>query len=435
MRRAWLLLLAVYPLTVACAAPDPETSREAEITDATRQDGGAGVEELDPATVQRVQSEFAVVGELLGQGRFGEALDAAAAAITIAPHRIEPYEVLSNWFVQLDRHDRAIEAFDRLSAGNAHGLRFLARHQALSGDRETAEATLERCLERESDHPGCRLERALVLQARGAFEDAATDLRVAYAGDADPATAARLVETLRLTGDYDAIDAVLDTALEADPDSADLLFARARMLLRDRKDTAAEPLLRRVIDLDPTSAPAFRLLGGLLIRTGREAEGRFRLGQADLYRDYHAAIRTLKQGYTDSAHATGALMIAEVELTIGSFDAATGWLDVARAGGASESRIAAAEAWIAYARGDATRGDAALSRAGGEDDGRANLARAARATRAGNRELAVAWLRRAVATGPNERCFLHRAADLYRTIGDVVAAEDLRLRTATAEFP
>ena len=97
--------------------------------------------------------------------------------------------------------------------------------------------------------------------------------------------------------------------------------------------------------------------------------------------------------------------------------------------------VAAAEAWIGYARGDASRGDEALARAGGEEDGYANLARAARATRAGEPEMAVVWLQRAVATGPNQRCFLHRAADLYRSIGRIAAAEELRLRAATAEFP
>lgn len=429
MSRSWCVV-GVLLLVAACAAPDRDSAQESPALPGA----ASPSRELDPETVRRVESEFAVVGQLLQQGRFDEALDTASAAIAIAPQRIEPYEVLSNWYTQLERHDLAIVAFERLAGGDLHGLRFLARHQALSNQRETAEETLERCLASAAEHPGCRLERALLRRARGGFAEAADDLRVAYAGDADPATAAHLVEMLRLTGDYEAVGTVLETALETSPNSADLLFARARLLLRDRDDAGAEPLLRRVIELEPGAA-ALRLLGGLLIRTGREAEGHFRLGQADLYRDYDTAIQTLKQGYAGNAHVTGALLIAEVELTIGNFDEALGWLEAARAAGASPQRIAAAEAWISYARGDAIRGDAALARAGGEGDGHANLARAARATRAREPEMAVVWLQRAVAAGPNERCFLHRAADLYRSIGHVAAAEELRLRTATAEFP
>lgn len=443
MKRPWLGFAPAVLLAVACAACDPGSPGDVDLGPASEPETpieSSGVAESpaprpDPETVKRVQAELNVASRLLQQSKFDEALEAASVAIAMTPDRVEPYELLSNWYVQLERHDRAIEAFERLSAESPHGLRFLARHQALSDDREAALATLERCVEMDARHPGCRVERAMLRQAKGAFKASIEDLRVAYEVDSDPATAVRLAELLRITGAYAEIRPVLEAALEQAPDLADLVLALARLQLRDRDDAAAEQTLRRAVELDPTSPAALRLLGGLLLRVGQEAEAHYRLDQADLYRDYHMTSRTLIQDFGVSRNATAALMIAELELTIGNYQGAQRWLDTARAHGAPAQRLAAAQAWTWYALGDVAKGDTELARAGGEDDGRANLARAARAARTGNPEQAGTWLRRAIANGPNERNFLHRAADLYRSIGDADSAAALQLRAATAGFP
>ena len=443
MKHPWLAFAPAVLVAIACASSDPKPLDGAEPGPAsepeTPVESTAAEEspapELDPETVKRVQLELNVAGQLLRQARFDEAFEAASAAVAITPDRVEPYEVLSNWYVQLERHDLAIETFERFSADSAHGLRFLARHQALSDDRQTALATLERCIEKDVRHPGCRFERALLRQMNGAFEGAVDDLRVAYEVDSDPVTAVRLAEMLRVTGAYAEIVTVVETALEGAPDSTDLLLARARLQLRDRDDVAAEQTLRRTLELDPTSYAASRLLGGMLLRLGQELEGRYRLARADLYRDYHKTSRRLIQDIAANRDATAALMIAELDLTIGNYQGAQRWLEMARAEGAAAQRLAAAQAWTWFALGDMPKGDAALARAGGDDNGRANLARAARAVRSGNTELAVTWLQRAIVNGPNERNFLHRAADLYATMGDQDSAEALLIRAATAGFP
>ncbi len=434
MKPPWFGFAPAVLLAVACTSSGPEPVGDVEPGPATAV-ADSPATEMDPGTVERVRAELNIAGRLFQQAKFDEALEAASAAIAITPDRVEPYEVLSNWYAQLERHDMAIDAFERFSAESAHGLRFLARHQALSGDRDTALATLEHCIENEARHPGCRFERALLRQTNGAFEGAVEDLRVAYEVDPNPATAARLAEMLRVTGAYTEIGAIVETALERTPDSPDLLFARARLQLRDRDDAAAEQTLRRMIELDPTSHVALRLFGGVLLRLGYAVEGRYRLAQADLYRDYHKMRRTLIQDVAAGRNATAALMIAELDLTIGNYPSAQRWLERARAEGAPAQRLAAAQAWTWYALGDMTKGDAELARAGGENNGRANLARAARDVRTGNPESAVTWLRRAIANGPNERNFLHRAADLYVAMGDQDSADALRVRAATAGFP
>ena len=170
-------------------------------------------------------------------------------------------------------------------------------------------------------------------------------------------------------------------------------------------------------------------------RIRQEVEGRYRLARADLYGDYHSTRRMLIQDIAANRNATAVLMIAELDLTIGNYQDAQRWLETARAEGAPAQRLAAAQAWTWYALGDMPKGDAELARAGGENNGRANLAQAARAVRTGNPGLAVTWLQRAISNGPNERNFLHRAADLYVAMGDQGSADAVLVRAATAGFP
>jgi tetratricopeptide (TPR) repeat protein len=427
MRR--LLIFAVVGfLAVACSDSDrPPSSATGTATPAASQ--------ADPEAIKRVQDQLGAAGRLMQEARFDEALEAASAAIAITPDRFEPYEVLSKWYVQMNRHDLAIEAFERLSSLSSHGLRFLALHQTLSGDRDAAVQTLDRCVEAEPRHSGCRFERARMRQARGAFEDAVEDFRAAYAIDSDPVIATNLAEALRVTGGYDEIGVLVEKALEASPDSIELLLARARQQQRDRDDTGAFQTLQRVLELEPTSDVAMRMLGGLLWRSGNETEGRNLLGRAGLFRDYNRTRRMLVRGVDSGSVNIVALMMAELELTIGNYQDAQDWLSTAREAQAPAQRLAATEAWTWYALGDVAKGDAALGHAGGNDDPRANLARAARAARIGDAARAGQWLDRAIGAGPNERSFLYRAIDLYASIGDVESAESLQKRVATAGYP
>ncbi len=85
MKHPWLGFASAVLLVVACASSDPETVADSPAA------------ELDPETLQRIQAELNVAGQLMQQDKFDEALEAASAAVALAPGRVEPYEVLSNW--------------------------------------------------------------------------------------------------------------------------------------------------------------------------------------------------------------------------------------------------------------------------------------------------------------------------------------------------
>ena len=435
MKRAWLPAAQVAILIVGCSAPAPPSTDDSPAVVEPNEPTQAPTGEPDAQTLKIIRDELGRAGRLFQQTQFDEALGVAAAAIAKAPQRVEPYKVLSNWYEQLGRHDLAIKAFERFSTEDANGLRFLARHQALSLDADEALATLDRCVEQEPRHAGCRFERASLLLSAGRFSPGVEDLRVSYEVDPDPVTAARLAEALPVTGAYEEAGVLVEAALATNPDSIGLLLARARLQMRDRNDEAAEQTLRRVVELDPTSHVALRSLGGLLLRYGQEVEGRFHLARADLYRDYNETSRSLIQRVAATRNATAALMIAELELTIGDYLGAQRWLGLARAGDAPAQRLAAAQAWTWYALGEMSKGDAELTGAGGPTDGHANLARAARAVRVGDMDDAIRWLQRGITHGPNERSFLRRAADLYLAVGDQDSADALLARAATANFP
>ena len=412
----------VEPTTADGPAPE-ESAAPAATTDG-----------LDEETTRQIREILQRAGALFQQTRFDEALEAAASAIDLAPSHEPTYEVLSRWYGQLDRNDLAIAGFERFAAADPSGSRCMARHQALSGDRALALQTLDRCVEDAPAHGGCRSERASLRLPAGDFSGAVEDLRVAHAAAPDSRTTARYAEALRVTGSYDEARPVVEAALADDPSSVELLLALAVLQTRNREDDAAETSLRQALELDPKSHRVMRLLGGLALRRGSETEGRFLLSRADLYRDYQSTMRSLINQIAATRAPQAALMIAELELTVGEYAQAQQWVDRARAGGPSD-RLTAAQAWISYAVGDVARGDAELARLGNRNDGHTALIRAVRAFRLGEHDEAARLLQQAVAHGPNERSFLRRVADLYVAMGDQGSAEAILLRAATAGYP
>jgi len=434
VRAAALSLLLV--LLVGCSgqesseAPTETSPATGDRPAATTAPGDA----LDEKTTREIREVLQRAGSLFQQTRFDEALEAAASAIELAPAHEPTYEVLSNWYGQLDRNDLAIAAFERFTEVDPSGLRFMARHQALSGDHAAALGTLDRCIEEAPGHGGCRSERAALRLPAGDFNGAVEDLRVAHGAMPDARTVALFAEALRVTGAYDESRQVVEAGLAADPASTDLMIALASLQMREREDDEAETTLRGVLELDAKSPRATRLLGGLVLRRGDEVEGRFLLARADLYRDYQSTMRALMGQVAATRDPRAALMIAELELTVGEYARAQQWVDRARAGGDATSRLAAAQAWISYATGDVARGDAELATLR-NDDGRTALVRAVRAFRVGDHDEAGNWLRRAAEQGPNERSFLRRVADLHVAMGDQESADVVLGRAATAGFP
>jgi tetratricopeptide (TPR) repeat protein len=81
-------------------------------------------------------------------------------------------------------------------------------------------------------------------------------------------------QLLREAGDYKAASTVLGKALDASPDSTDLLYDAAMIAEKLDHIDEAEARLKRVIELKPDNAQALNALGYTLVdRTPRAAEG------------------------------------------------------------------------------------------------------------------------------------------------------------------
>ncbi len=76
------------------------------------------------------------------------------------------------------------------------------------------------------------------------------------------ATASELLEARH----YPGVVALVSDALEDEPECVELLLVRARAHIALRRDLEAQADLRDIIRLDPTQAPAYRLLGELAAR-------------------------------------------------------------------------------------------------------------------------------------------------------------------------
>jgi len=244
--------------------------------------------------------------------------------------------------------------------------------------------------------------------------------------------AALLVEVLRVTGEYAEAESVVDRALQLSPGSAELYYARGQLRLRKMDYPNAEAAFRRAIQSDATHRRAHQDLALLLNRTGREGPAVAEKMIAGRLSDYDKGKQNAESYLSNSRDPAVPMLLAEVELTERQFAAAVRWFVRAETLGGRNVRTFAGRAEAHYRLGDTAAGDASLKRVGDETGGRVDLARAARLIAVGDHAGAEAMLGRALQSGPDEREFLRRVADLYARIGRASESSVLLVRATKA---
>ncbi|MGH8446202.1 MAG: tetratricopeptide repeat protein, partial [Solimonas sp.] len=147
---------------------------------------------------------------------------------------------------------------------------------------------------------------------------------------------------------YDDALALLDGAIKADPDDADLLYSRSLVYERTNKIDAAEKDLRAVLAVEPEDARSLNALGYMLaVHTKRLDEARELVGRALTLDPNDAAIidsmgwiefkrgnaevasQLLKRAFADFPDPEVAAHLGEVLWTLGRKDEARGIWDTA----------------------------------------------------------------------------------------------------------
>jgi len=377
--------------------------------------------------------------DLYGQGNLQEALGQAARALVAVPQDPESFALISQLYIELGDDEGALGFFE-IATRNYAELEepwYYHGYHLYRLDRwAEALVSFERASEIDPEDPRHHFRQGLIRQTMGDFEGALVSLGRANELDpTDALTAARYSRVLRVDGDYTAAERVVSEALAASPDSSDLRYAQGQLRLRQGRDGEAEAAFRRAIAISPNRSDAHHDLARLLSRTGREDEGRREGLRAERLRDYadvRLSLSRLFSARPDDVEVV--LALAELELTEHSPASALRWLTRAESLAGATDRTAALRVEIALQIGDPEGARLEATRLADSTDPRALLARATLALASGEWSEGLRLLEDAVATAPEDRCFLRRAADLYERVGKPSEFEALLNRAATVEW-
>lgn len=225
---------------------------------------------------------YAASSILLDAGRNEEALAAADRALAVAPERADGLYQRGAVLMSLERLAESEEMFRQALQAQPTHTATLSDYAVLlmSGDRNGEAAEL--------------LERLLELRpgdaaARGHLER----LRAARGSDGGPheeLPPAALGRELMRNRDFRAAEPPLDRAVLLDPTDASLRIDLASALWENNKPAEAELHAREAVALEPSSAEAHRMLGGLLHWRGEHLQAAESLERAAALAEPDAAL-------------------------------------------------------------------------------------------------------------------------------------------------
>ena len=225
---------------------------------------------------------YAASSILLDAGRNEEALAAADRALAVAPERADGLYQRGAVLMSLERLAESEEMFRQALQAQPTHTATLSDYAVLlmSRDRNGEAAEL--------------LERLLELRpgdaaARGHLER----LRAARGSDGGPheeLPPAALGRELMRNRDFRAAEPPLDRAVLLDPTDASLRIDLASALWENNKPAEAELHAREAVALEPSSAEAHRMLGGLLHWRGEHLQAAESLERAAALAEPDAAL-------------------------------------------------------------------------------------------------------------------------------------------------
>lgn len=218
--------------------------------------------------LHRVRTEL-----LWSQNRQDDAVDEARAVVDRFPQEPELYYQLGQVHLDRDEYAEAQHWFERtleIAPAHAGALEYRVVTLRLAGQLSRAEGKAREGLQRRSLHPGLHEELALVQTGMGRPEAALTTLRESLSACGEKwYLRNRLVEQYLLLGKYDEALRETDLALQREPHSYFVVFARIRVLLIMRRFRDAEGALARGLERFPDDRVFLRMAARLDRDQGR----------------------------------------------------------------------------------------------------------------------------------------------------------------------
>lgn len=204
--------------------------------------------------------------ELEAQGRYAEAIDAAAKAIAINPLRRIAYTSIGNSLRQLGRPGEAIAYYEKVLSIHPDYLdaqfQLASTYMAL-GQPQQAIKWFEVLVTvpKAANAVGLRVNLGIALEQVGRKEAALAQYRAALALDPKTLPARyNLALLLEKTNQFEAAIAQYSTLLQHKPDHLQALNHLGALLLQGEQQAEALVLFQRVLQIDPGNATARRFI-------------------------------------------------------------------------------------------------------------------------------------------------------------------------------
>lgn len=319
-RRVYAELRAeLAPLEAPLASPreeDAETRRRLAAlgyVSTGRDPGGAGEELPDPKhRYTAFMEQVSAATSAYEQGEYERAVALFRDSLETNPAAIDSWVVLGACLRELDRLEEALAAYRRAAELGAVSKALVPAAELLvqlgrldearqyaelarpsvprSADRLLGEIALAegdvtrasellRSLEEEGEGaPGLRRQLGLHLAKTGDHERAISVLRVLVERHPEPESRNALAEALLAGGETSAAERIVRRVVEEAPGDANAHELLGLALLRQGRTAAARVALERSLAIDEDNANAWNLLGAVRLRTG-EARGALRAWQ------------------------------------------------------------------------------------------------------------------------------------------------------------
>jgi len=243
------------------------------------------------------------------QGLAAEAEEIAQRAVTLEPSNADHWKVVGAILQDQRKLNEAVEAYTQ-------SLAIQPRDPATWNDLGVAEQARKRCSEAEQafknslalapDHPGAAANYAFLLCVRGQKDESIQFLQpIVVQNPFSPEGWMTLGGLYEAMSEWNLAAAAFRRAWELAIDSEQVGYRLAQMLHSDHQLTAAEDVLRQHLSRFPKHASSWALLGEVLLRQCRTAEGLQLAQQAvDMSADPNRHARLLQQlQYDDNVTA------------------------------------------------------------------------------------------------------------------------------------
>jgi arylsulfatase A-like enzyme/Tfp pilus assembly protein PilF len=228
--------------SAAVASAEDRAALEALGYVTTQVEVADGTDLADPKDKLEVFNRLADAGGLVGEGRYQEAVDVAAAAVASDPNLVEGHILLGNAERALGRLDEAIESYRRALE--------------LKPDANFVMVDLLGCLLDRGD-PEAALDQGLSFLIT--FPD-------------DPVLNQQVSDAAAAVGDFELAIRHIDASLAVEPDDGRTLTRAGELALRTGDRERAAALLERALEVDAAVEGAWYLLGRLAAAEGRDAQ-------------------------------------------------------------------------------------------------------------------------------------------------------------------